>query len=86
VLVWKVMVTWPWYTWLVFVLAFGFIILTMGYCLFLYASIGLMDTYVHGFLLALAIFAAISLYYKGKRYLHIHHYVVGYFVMMFVCW
>lgn len=86
VLVWSVMIHWPWYTWLIFILAMTFIAVTLTYSLYLYASIGLFDTYVQAFFLVIAIFGAISAYYKGKRYLHIHHYVIGYFVMAFVCW
>ena len=86
VLVWSVMILWPWYTWLIFLLIVAFISLTGSYALFLYSTIGMYDVYVQTFLAVIAIFAAISAYYKGKKELHFHHYVLGYFVMAFICW
>jgi hypothetical protein len=80
------MMRWPLVNWVVFVLLLIFMSSVLSYCLYMYATIGLMTTYIYAFTGVIAVFIAITNYYKGKRNLHIHHYVIGYFAITFFVW
>ena len=79
---WDVMKNWPWYLWAVFVMLCLFLLSNIAYLLRLYYASEVLPQYL---LLVAAIptfFIVVTKYYGDRRKLHIHHYVIGFVVVM----
>lgn len=80
------MKNWPWYLWALFCTLVLFIGFSLTYIFYLYYSIGFFYTYIGLIALAALSFYGITKYFSGTRELHIHHYVLGMFVITFTCY
>jgi len=81
---WDIMKNWPWYLWVTFFGIVSFIFLNIGYLCTLYIKSGVIAGYLE-LLVAIPVFFVVVTYlYRNTRKLHVHHYVIGYCVVMLV--
>jgi len=80
------MKNWPWYLWAVFACLVLFLFGSLSYLFYLYWTVGFFTIYVGLVALAIFSFIGITKYFAGTKELHIHHYVLGMFVLTFTCY
>ena len=80
---WDIMKNWPWYIWLIFLGMVSFILINVGYLLTLYVKSEVIKLYIFFILAIIGFFVGGTLYYKDKK-LHIHHYCIGYCIVLLI--
>lgn len=83
---WEVMKNWPPILWVLFFLLIGFIIGTFAFLFYLYAAIGIALYYAIVLVGIIGGIALITYLYSDHYELHVHHYILGMFVMIMLCY